>query len=187
MKKIPLLIITSLLCCTFLSAQDMDMGFRTTDIGAEVKKKKHTAVYNLHVAFNAKLHHSVQLRIGYCNVGRFSSGYNTEYGNGWGGGIGYRYYFKPFPHKFFIGARADGFVMNIDGETDYLGVPAVYPKKRFLFIPSAEAGYTLVINDYFYITPAVSAGYKTGRHEPDAMYYEPGGLIRASLIAGFRF
>lgn len=163
------------------------MGFRTTDIGAEVQTYKRTTIYNLHAAFNAKLHHSVQFRIGYCNVGTYSSGYTKESGNGWGGGIGYRYYFKPFPHKFFIGARADGTVTKIDIETDFIGGPAIYPKNTFLFIPSAEAGYTLVINDHFYITPAVSAGYKAGGSSSGATYYKPEFLPRASLSAGIRF
>ena len=112
-KQLNLAILTFLFCsCSYAQ----DMGFRTTDIGGEYQWYPHGSIYNLHVAFNAKLNHSIQLRLGYNNVPAYDAGDHTEFGKGWGGGLGYRYYFKPFPYKFFIGARADVWARQVGGK-----------------------------------------------------------------------
>src|SRR5436190_22133811 len=112
MKKLLGLASLTFLFCLCSYAQNM--GFRTTDIGGEFQWYPRGTIYNLHVAFNAKLNHSIQLRLGYNHVPAYDAGSHTEFGEGWGGGLGYRYYFKPFPHKFFIGARADVWLMKIE-------------------------------------------------------------------------
>ncbi|HMK27133.1 MAG TPA: hypothetical protein VK483_13970 [Chitinophagaceae bacterium] len=180
-KQLNLAILTFLFCsCSYAQ----DMGFRTTDIGAEYQWYPRGTIYNLHVAFNAKLNHSIQLRLGYNHVPVFNAGSHKEFGKGWGGGLGYRYYFKPFPYKFFIGARADIWLMDIEEDyspTDFGSEPDNY----LVLQPALEAGYTFVINDVLYITPYAAAGFQT-QFEGGAKYGN-GFVPTAGISAGFRF
>src|SRR5258705_12389655 len=170
MKRTTFLLIAILL---FTIARSQDMGFRTTDIGAEYQWYPHGTIYNLHVAFNAKLNHSIQVRLGYNHVPAYDAGDHTEFGKGWGGGLGYRYYFKPFPYKFFIGARADVWVMKIDKVYSFFDFSSV--QNNYLILqPALEAGYTFVINDILYITPYAAAGFQTDFSQSPSVNYGNG-------------
>jgi hypothetical protein len=194
-KQLNLAILTFLFCsCSYAQ----DMGFRTTDIGAEYQWYPRGSIFNLHVAFNAKLNHSIQLRLGYNHVPAYGVTrksqndpnylvYQTEQGKGWGGGLGYRYYFKPFPYKFFIGVRADIWVMRIDLDLGPNG-PYVYTTGNTVIVqPALEAGYTFVINDVLYITPYATAGFQTAFDQSSSVQYGNGFVPTAGISAGFRF
>jgi hypothetical protein len=164
------------------------MGFRTTDIGGEFQKYTRGSLYNLHIAFNAKLNHSIQLRFGYNHVPAYRAGGHTEFGNGWGGGLGYRYYFKPFPHKFFIGARADIWIMKIDLDYSPAAGPFVVPKDTPVLQPALEGGYTFVINDNVFFTPYILAGFQTDfDKKANSVKYGNGFVPTAGISAGIRF
>ncbi|MEI2740252.1 MAG: hypothetical protein V9F01_15870 [Chitinophagaceae bacterium] len=185
MKKLFNLTILVSLFCTCSYAQDM--GFRTTDIGAEYQKYEHGSIYNLHIAFNAKLNHSFQLRLGYNQVPAYRVDAHTESGNGWGGGLGYRYYFKPFPYKLFIGARTDIWSMKIDLDFSPADGPAYYPGNTLILQPALETGYTFVINDMLYITPYVSAGFQTDFDKGGStVKYGNGFIPTAGISTGIR-
>lgn len=194
MKKLFSLLILALLFCSFSYAQNM--GFHTTDIGGEFQRYNRGSVYNLHVAFNSKLNHSFQLRLGYNHVPAYDVSFqrdygvdnHSEFGKGWGGGIGYRYYFKPFPHKFFIGARTDLWIMKIDLDYSPAAGPYVIPKNYMVLQPALEAGYTFVINDILFITPYLSAGFQTDfDHGKGSVKYGSGFAPNAGIGAGIRF
>jgi hypothetical protein len=196
MKKLFSLVIPVFMFYSYAYAQNM--GFRTTDIGGEYQKYNRGSIYNLHVAFNAKLNHSFQLRLGYNHLSVYNAVrksvndptydvHQTEWGKGWGGGLGYRYYFKPFPHKFFIGARADLWVMWLEIDFGPIG-PAVYTTKHTVILqPALEAGYTFVINDMVYFTPYVSAGFQTDFYKASMTQYGNGFVPTAGISAGIRF
>ncbi len=184
MKKQLNLAILAFLFCSSSYAQEM--GFRTTDIGGEYQWYPRGSIYNLHVAFNAKLNHSFQLRLGYNHVPHYEAHGQNEVGEGWGAGFGYRYYFKPFPHKFFIGARADLWVMKIEIDFGPAAGPYIFPKNYLILQPALEAGYTLVINDMVYFTPYVAAGFQT-QFESRAAQYGHGFVPTAGISAGIRF
>jgi hypothetical protein len=132
-----------------------EMGYNTTDIGGEFQWYKAGTITGLHIAFNSKLHHSVLFRIGYNKTDRKDWGeHNDEKGSGWGGTVGYRYYFNPFPHKFFIGARTDVWRMTIDWKDGLLEGTS----KTWTIQPTFETGYTFFVNDQMFITPSLANG-----------------------------
>ncbi|HEY6064080.1 MAG TPA: hypothetical protein VIV35_10755 [Chitinophagaceae bacterium] len=185
MKKLINPGILALLFCSCSYAQDM--GFRTTDIGGEYQWYPRGSIYNLHIAFNAKLNHSLQLRLGYNHVPVYHVDGHNESGKGWGGGLGYRYYFKPFPYKFFIGARADVWLMKVNVDYGAAAGPYVVVDKPLILQPALEAGYTFVINDIVYITPYASAGLQTDFGKMGAtVKYGNGFVPTAGISAGFR-
>ena len=141
----------------FINSRSQDIGYSTTDIGGEFQWYPSGTITGLHIAFNSKLHSSVHLRFGYNKTDRKDWGsHSNEKGGGWGGTFGYRYYFRPFPHKFFIGARTDLWRMKINW-SDLL---AKGTSKTWTLQPTFETGYTFFVNDQLFITPSIANGVK---------------------------
>jgi hypothetical protein len=84
------------------SHAQMEVGYNTTDVGAEFQWYKDGKFIGLHLASNAKLHHSFHATIGYYMAGDPSAAFYYNLNNGGlGAGLGYRYYILLKPHGFF--------------------------------------------------------------------------------------
>lgn len=179
---------TYLLLFTFIFSmvsRSQDMGYNTIDAGAEYQWYPDGMILNLQLAINAKIHHSVQLRAGYNKAGlKKTSIHDSEEGHGWGGSIGYRYYFNALPRRFYIGARADLWKMNI-----HWSIPVTESTSKLTVLqPGVEAGYTFLINDLFFITPYFTAGTQlTLNTKGDKVSYGDGFCPMAGISAGWRF
>src|SRR4030095_4679166 len=140
------------------SHAQMEVGYNTTDIGAEFQWYKDGKFIGRQAALNSKLHHSFHGEIGYYIAGDPTAAfyYNQNKG-GMGLGLGYRYYILLRPHGFFIGAKADLFTHKVMLDTQ----TAEGPYTSMIFIPSLQTGYMILINDMLFITPTASFGYKT--------------------------
>jgi hypothetical protein len=161
----------------------MEVGYNTTDIGAEFQSFKYGNFGGLHVAANSKLHNSFHAVIGYYSAKDPSANfyYNQKKG-GLGIGAGYRYYIALRPHNFFVGARVYLFTNKVMLNTQTPEGP--YTSK--IFIPSLETGYMFLINDMFFFTPSISLGYKTNLESKlDADKKETLPVFNVS--AGFKF
>ncbi len=155
MKKIAALVALTFIFIT--SNAQMEVGYNTTDIGAEFQYYKDGKFIGLHLAHNAKLHHSFHGMIGYYLAGDpTASFYYNKSNGGLGAGLGYRYYFNLRPHGLFIGANANAFTYKVMLDAQ----ASEEPINSTIFIPSLQTGYMLLINDMFFITPTVAAGYK---------------------------
>jgi hypothetical protein len=140
------------------SHAQMEVGYNTTDVGAEFQLYEDGTFIGLHLATNAKLHHSFHATIGYYIAGDpTTSFYYNQNNGGLGVGLGYRYYILLRPHGLFIGANADLFTYKVMLDTQ----TPEGPYTSMIFIPSFQAGYMILINDMFFITPTASIGYKT--------------------------
>ena len=141
------------------SQAQMEVGYNTTDVGAEFQWYKDGKFVGLHLATNAKLHHSFHATIGYYMAGDPTSAFYYNINNGGlGVGFGYRYYILLRPHGFFIGTKADLFTHKVGLKTQTLSIES---HTSMIFIPSLQTGYMILINDMFFITPTASIGYKT--------------------------
>jgi len=158
-----------------------EIGYNTTDFGAEFQWYKDGKFIGLHVAVNAKLHHSIHGAVGYFIAGDPTAAfyYNQNKG-GPGLGLGYRYYIMLRPHAFFIGIKANLFTYKITLTTQ---IPESRTSK--IFIPSVETGYMFLINDLFFITPGVAVGYKTNLELKGADERKAVALLGISM--GFKF
>ena len=142
-----------------VSHAQMEVGYNTTDVGAEFQWYEDGKFVGLHLASNAKLHHSFHATIGYYMAGDPTASFYYNLNNGGlGVGLGYRYYTGLRPHRFFIGAKADLFTYKAGLKTQTLMVES---STSMIFIPSLQTGYMILINDMFFITPTASVGYKT--------------------------
>lgn len=163
------------------SRAQMDVGYNTTDVGAEFQLYKDGKFIGLHLAHNAKLHHSFHGEIGYYIAGDpTSSSYTNMNNGGVGVGLGYRYYFMLRPHGLFAGLKANLFTYKVGTQT-----LMEYTSK--IFIPSLEAGYMILINDMFFITPGVSFGYKTNLENELKKQEEEKTVALYGISCGFKF
>jgi len=162
------------------SHAQMEVGYNTTDIGAEFQWYKDGKFIGLHLATNAKLHHSFHATIGYYMAGDPTASFYSNVNNGGPGvGLGYRYYILLKPHGFFIGAKADLF-------THKVGLETLMITTSMIFIPSLQTGYMILINDMFFITPTASVGYKTNLQSDMSLDEKKAvGLFGISLGAKF--
>ena len=159
----------------------MEVGYNTTDVGAEFQWYKDGKFIGLHAAVNAKLHHSIHGEIGYYMASDPTAAfyYNQSKG-GMGLGLGYRYYTMLRPHAFFIGVKANLFTHKIILTTQ---IPETRTSK--IFIPSIEIGYMILINDLFFITPGITVGYKTDLELKAAD--EQKAVVLLGISTGFKF
>lgn len=161
----------------------MEVGYNTTDIGAEFQYYKDGKFIGLHLATNAKLHHSFNATIGYYMAGDpTASFYYNQNTGGLGFGLGYRYYVNLRPHGFFIGAKADLFTNKIMLNTQ----TSEGPYTSSILIPSLQTGYMILINDIFFITPTVSVGYKTNLQDKMSAD-EKKAVALLGISCGFKF
>jgi hypothetical protein len=159
-----------------------EVGYTTTDIGAQFQWHPSGTITSLHVAFNSRMHHSMLLQLGYNKTDRQDKGEkDNETGSGFGAALGYRYYFRPYPHKFFIGAKADVWRMKID----WLEEAQPGQTKTWTVQPMLEIGYTLIINDQAFVTPFIANGVQVNvKTEGDKV--GDGFITLIGLSAGFR-
>jgi Protein of unknown function (DUF3575) len=179
-------ILTILLFYLFYSlspATAQDLGYKTVDVGGEFQHYGKGFIAVVHLAYNARIHHSVQLRIGYNKSDWKDEGeHDNEEGGGPGLSIGYRYYFPVRPHGFFLGVRTDYYRLSIDWRQANVSGKS----KINVFQPSFEMGYMLLINDMFFITPTIGAGVQAnvttnGESCGDGFLFLPG------VSAGWKF
>jgi hypothetical protein len=173
-----------IILCSITTASSQDLGYKTTDVGGEIQYQPDGLLLHLHLAFNAKTHHAVIFRAGYNKINTGSPTHYSEVGNGWGGSLGYRYYFDPVPRKFFGGFRIDGYKMTV-----HWSIPVTESDTKIAFLqPAIETGYTFLINDMFFITPHLSAGYQIKiSSKGEAVVYGEGFIPQVGISAGWRF
>jgi hypothetical protein len=183
MKK-PLTLIISFLLVTTI-AKTQDFGYKTVDVGGEYQWHPDGMIASLQFAFNSKVHSSFLIRGGYNKVNlKRTTLHDGEEGTGWGGSVGYRYYVGVIPRRFFIGLRADVWNMNI-----HYSIPvSESSSKLIVFQPGLETGYTILINEQFFITPSFTATTQiTLKTEGDKVNYGQGFMPMAGISAGWRF
>ena len=181
MKKVSALF---LLLFILNASHGQDVGYNTTDVGAEFQWYEDGSFIGLHLATNAKLHHSFHATVGYYMAGDPTAPfYNNVNNGGLGGGLGYRYYTGLRPHRFFIGAKADLFTYKVGLKTQTLNIES---RTSMIFIPSLQTGYMILINDMFFITPTASIGYKMNL-QSDMSLDEEKAVGLFGISCGFKF
>ena len=180
MKKATVL---GLMAFLFLSAKSqVEVGYTTTDIGGQFQCYPSGKTASLHVAFNSRLYHSFLIQAGYNKFDRKDNGEkDAEKGSGLGGAIGYRYHFKPYPYKLFLGVKADVWRIN----TDWMQGEQAGQTNTWMLQPTFEIGYTFIINSQAFITPSISNGVQINfKTEGDNV--RQGFVTLVGISAGFR-
>jgi len=127
------------------------------DVGFEVQQYPTGFLLGIKAEFGLKPHHAIEFRIGYNSLNHKDFGVqDSEIGGGFGGSLGYRYYFNPNHQKLFCGVRSDIWFNKIDwinienaseGETSII-----------VFQPTVILGYSFILHDHFVFTPTLAFG-----------------------------
>lgn len=181
MKKYILLVIFFL--SITLIATTQSFGYKTIDVGAEFLTSAKGNTTSLHLAYNLPVHHAFLLRAGYnSSKWKAKGNHDNEEGSGPGASLGYRYYFLVRPHGFFLGARAEAWRLTVDWQQG----TTTGKTKIWALQPTAEMGYMFLINDMFFITPAISSGIQSN-FKTEGQEVGEGFITRFGISAGWKF
>jgi len=105
MKKIYLLFAFFALTYTAIS---QETGGKYFELGIEVQQYPTGNLSGIRGEVGLTNHHALDFRFGYNDLDHKDFGvHDTEVGGGFGGSVGYRYYFNPVNEKWFAGIRTD--------------------------------------------------------------------------------
>ena len=166
-----------------LTATTQDFGYKTIDVGAEFLPSSKGYTTSLHLAYNLAVHHAFLLRAGYNNSNWKEKGnHDSEKGSGPGASLGYRYYFLVRPYGFFLGVNAQAWRLSIDWREG----TTTGKTKTWALQPTAEMGYMILINDMFFISPAISSGIQSN-FKTEGQEVGEGFVTRFGLSTGWKF
>lgn len=144
----------------------------------------------LRFEYGFRARHSLHLRAGYNWIRHGSNGVqDNEWGDGWGGTAGYRYYFREGWSGWFLGARADVWRNRLHWE-DKDAAGAVLTEgvsKITVFQPTAEGGYLFPLGSgKWFVTPSAAFGMEVNVKTEGAKVGE-GAILLLGVSLGRRF
>lgn len=143
---------TSIICTIFLLFAGYAQAQR---IGLEVQQYPTGFLSGIYGEFELKDQHTLNLRLGYNALDHQDFGvHDSEIGGGFGGSLGYRYYFKPAFKKTFIGVRSDLWFNSIDWED----ISEAGNTKVTVLQPTVLAGYAWSVGERLRIVPELAFG-----------------------------
>ncbi len=186
MKKIYLFFI-------FLSWMNISIGQETTgkyfEIGYEIQQYPTGFLNSVRGEIGLAPHHALDFRIGYNSLDHEDFGvHDSEIGGGFGGSLGYRYYFNSENKKWFVGGRTDVWFNEIDwidfdvnDNVSAMGVTDVV-----VLQPTLIGGFRWTLNDHFSLTPTVAFGAEINISTDGAEVGE-GGIVLWGVSFTYRF
>ncbi|MBI1341590.1 MAG: hypothetical protein GC171_01515 [Terrimonas sp.] len=160
-----------------------DTGYTSFDTGAELLGYPAGIITGFHIAYNFRVHHSILAGIAHNKANRKDFGeHDDERGGGWGGHIGYRYYFRYKPYGFFVGERNDVWGLTIHWKQG----TATGTSTITVLQPTLELGYTFLIHDQLFITPVLANGAEFNLKTRGEKVGQ-GFITLLGLSAGYRF
>lgn len=129
------------------------------DIGIEIQQYPTGFLFGLKLELGLKAHHAIDFRLGYNSLDHEDFGvHDSEIGGGFGGSIGYRYYFNPLHKGFFLGARSDLWFNDIDWQ-DIINNNTISDNSSVIVLqPTLISGYSFLLKDHFVLTPTLAFG-----------------------------
>ncbi|MGB1218050.1 MAG: hypothetical protein ACPG5P_09245 [Saprospiraceae bacterium] len=187
------------LCLPLFSIGQENEQKRHIDLGLEFQMYPAGIIPGVRVGFGLDKYntHEINARLGFNKAKRNNWGeHEDERGNGWGGSLAYRYYFKSNMKGFSLGTRADIWNLSIDWrnigtdeelwtEDDDIG-----NSKIIIFQPTAEVAYTFLIpiseKQRVFISPNVAFGYELNVKTKGEKVGQ-GNILLWGVVAGIRF
>lgn len=144
----------------------------------------------LRFEYGFQARHSLHVRAGYNWIRHGGNGVqDNEWGDGFGGTAGYRYYFRDGWSGWFLGARADAWRSRLHWEDQDANGAVVSDgiSKILVMQPTAEAGYLFRLGKgEWFIAPAAAFGVEVNVKTEGAKVGE-GTILLLGVSAGRRF
>ena len=155
-------IIIILFCFNTAFCQNSDKRF--FEFGIDLQQYPTGFLTGLRAEFGPKAHHSFDLRIGFNSLDHMDFGVqDSEIGGGFGGSLGYRYYFNEMHKNWFIGPRVDFWNNIVDWQQimeDTNELIAEGTSNLLVVQPTLIGGYRWQFNEHFALTPTLAAGFE---------------------------
>ncbi len=151
----------------FLAWMNVSIGQETEgkyfEIGLEIQQYPTGYLGGVRAEIGLAPHHALDFRIGYNGLDHKDFGvHDSEVGGGFGGSVGYRYYFKSEHQRWFLGIRTDFWFNEVDwkdiDETSDPEIITIGESNIIVLQPTAIFGYRWAINEHFAITPTAAFG-----------------------------
>jgi len=136
------------------------LGFCQLEVGIELQVYPTGFIPGIHLEYEVSEQSSVQGRLGYNVVRHRDLGvHEEERGGGFGGTLGYRYYFKPQRKGWMLGARCDLWWNEVNWKDEIGLISEVSGTTNVTVLqPTAEVGYVLPLKNSFIFLPTLSLG-----------------------------
>lgn len=168
-----------------LEAQNNDIGFELQVYPAGV-----ISGLRYELGWNNQ---SINARIGYNSANRRDWGeHPNEKGGGFGGSLGYRYYFSETRAQFFLGTRIDLWQLDIDwldectGDVNTTNCLSNGTSQTTVFQPTAEMGWLFMLKEKWVIAPSISYGLEINVKTVGEEVGQ-GDILLAGVTLGYRF
>lgn len=161
------------------------ISMKAQDFGIEVQQYPTGFLFGLRGEIGLKEHQAIDFRLGYNLLDHKDLGVQAnEEGGGFGGSVGYRYYFQPDRKKLFLGARADLWFNSVDWTNDD---PVGSGSSDITVLqPTAMIGYLFLLNEKFFITPTAAFGAEINI-KTDGAEVGQGAILLWGVNLGYRF
>lgn len=179
----PILLIMLFQVCTIGFAQQS----QALDISVELQAYPTGVIPGVRFEKGFSNRQAVHLRLGYQEIRHQDFGvHEDERGDGYGFGLGYRYYFKPGFEKLSLGFRTDVWFNSLAWK-DNIGLPAEISGNTdvTVFQPTFQLGYLFKLNRNLFVTPSLSFGYEINV-DTDGEDVGEGPIWLVGVEAGFR-
>lgn len=168
-----------------LSAQTPARAF-----GFEFQAYPTGLIPGLRFDYHFRPHHGLNARVGYNRIRHGDNGVqDNEQGDGFGGTLGYRYYFRADWSRWFLGLRSDIWRNRLDWYTQHPNDPGIEygTSKIWVVQPTLEGGYQFVWGQgRYFFTPALAFGAEVNVKTDGAPVGE-GAILLLGVSAGWRF
>ena len=154
------------LLCTLwllpLSFAGLTQASQDLDLGIEVQLYPTGVIPGVRIEKRLADNQAWFVRIGLQEIRHEDYGvHEDERGDGYGFGLGYRYYFKPGFERLSLGIRTDVWFNSLSWKDNIGQVNEVSGKTDVTVVqPSVQLGYLFKLNQAVYITPSLSFGYE---------------------------
>ena len=135
-------------------------AFGQIEVGIEFQAYPTGLIPGIHLEYELTDNSGIQGRIGYNIVRHRDLGvHEDERGGGFGGTLGYRYYFKPNRTGIMLGARCDLWKNEVDWKDNIGTINEVQGTTNVTVLqPTAEIGYIFSLKKGLIFLPTVSLG-----------------------------
>lgn len=157
------------------------------DLGLEAQQYPTGYLLGLRVERVFGGHHGTSIRLGYNGLDHQDFGvHESEIGGGFGGTLGYRYYFRSDYRGFFLGARVDLWQNSMDWKDDIgKAIEVKGQSEVWVLQPTVIAGYLFLIKDHWIISPTLAFGAEINIKTTGAPVGE-GGILLWGLNLAYR-
>ena len=142
------------------TAAAQDQAAMGLDLGLEAQQYPTGYLVGIRGELGLNERQGISLRLGYNGLDHQDFGvHDSEIGGGFGGSLGYRYYFRAPRRGLYLGARIDLWNNDIDWEDNIGQSDELRGESTVLVLqPTAQIGYLFLLRDHWIITPTLAFG-----------------------------